>query len=64
LDGQRIIIFGGTVGRTDPIDFVPSSEALYVLNLNRMKWSIPNVSGKTPNSRQRHKANVIGRYSI
>ncbi len=63
LDGQQIIIFGGL----NALDIVPSSEALFVLNLNSMQWSIPKVSKvlkTTPNPRYYHKANVIGRYMV
>ena len=56
LDGQSVIIFGGVN--------IPSSDALYVLNLNNFSWSIPNISGPIPNGRYFHKANVIGKYMV
>ncbi|RIA96740.1 hypothetical protein C1645_814924 [Glomus cerebriforme] len=56
LDGQRVIIFGG-IG-------VNSTDALYVLNLSDFKWYIPKVSGTIPESRNNHKANVIGNYLV
>ena len=56
LDGQSVIIFGG--------DRIPSSDALYVLNLNNFNWFIPKTSGKIPGRRSDHKANVIGKYMV
>jgi len=55
LDGQRIIIFGG---------ITTSEISLYVLDLIKFEWYIPNVSGKNPSSRIYHKANVIGKYMV
>ena len=56
LDGQSVIIFGG--------QNIPSSDALYVLNLSNFEWSVPKISGKVPNSRFDHKANVFGNYIL
>jgi len=39
-------------------------DALYVLDLTNFQWSIPTVSGQFPNSRDSHKANVIGKYMV
>ena len=55
LDGQSVIIFGGGI---------PSSDALYVLNLNNFNWFIPKISGQIPRGRNLHKANVIGKYMV
>jgi hypothetical protein len=60
LDGQRIIIFGGTA--TVTVDPLTPGDSLYVLNLINFEWSIPKISGQIPNSRIFHKANVIGKY--
>uniref|UniRef100_A0A1D1YE72 Kelch domain-containing protein 3 n=1 Tax=Anthurium amnicola TaxID=1678845 RepID=A0A1D1YE72_9ARAE len=56
LDGQRIIIFGGS--EIDPKD------ALYVLSLTDFKWYIPKISGNIPTSRSQHKSDVIGNYLV
>ena len=56
LDGQSVIIFGGTL--------VSSADALYVLNLSNFEWNIPKISGQVPTSRVNHKANVIGQYMV
>ncbi|CAI2172462.1 2758_t:CDS:2 [Funneliformis geosporum] len=56
LDGKRIIIFGGF--QLDPAD------ALHVLDLTSMTWSIPKVTGKIPMSRFHHQANVVGRFMV
>ena len=62
LDGQRVIIFGGT---THPnITNLAPGDSLYVLNLNNFEWSIPKTSGQTPKSRMFHTANVIGKYMV
>jgi len=58
LDGQRVIIYGGT--------YVNNTEALYVLNINNWEWYIPKISGNNfptviPYS---HKANIIGKYMV
>ena len=29
-----------------------------------MIWAIPNISGRAPQSRINHKANVIGKYMV
>ena len=55
LDGQRIIIFGGT-------NF--DQDSLYVLDLKNFEWYIPKISGKLPSSRFWHQANVIGKYMV
>ena len=60
LDGQRIIIFGGTATR---VDLAPG-DSLYELNLINFEWSIPKVSGSIPRARFNHKANVIGKYMV
>ncbi|CAG8684188.1 10486_t:CDS:2 [Funneliformis caledonium] len=60
LDGQRIIIFGGT----NNLNNLTPREALYVLNLVNFEWSIPKVSGKIPGSRYWHQANVVNRYMV
>ncbi|CAG8444271.1 11039_t:CDS:2 [Funneliformis caledonium] len=60
LDGQQIIIFGGTNGNE-----INSIESLYTLNLNTFEWRIPKVSGgNLPASRYYHRANVIGKYMV
>ena len=56
LDGQSVIIFGGRD--------IPSSDALYVLNLTNFNWFIPKTSGQIPKGRYSHKANVIGKYMV
>jgi hypothetical protein len=61
LDGQSIIIFGGS---KDTFNNLPPEESLYVLNLNNFEWSIPKISGLVPNNRMFHTANVIGVYMI
>jgi hypothetical protein len=62
LDGERVIIFGGTFTR-DYIDIVPE-ESLYELNIKNFEWRIPKTSGKFPKTRMFHKANLIGKYKI
>ncbi|POG59159.1 hypothetical protein GLOIN_2v1724489 [Rhizophagus irregularis DAOM 181602=DAOM 197198] len=59
LDGQSVIIFGGS---SEP----PLSReiALYVLNLNKFRWRIPGISGKIPASRAFHNALLIGNYMV
>jgi hypothetical protein len=61
LDSQKVIIFGGAV---NTVDQPAPGDSLYVLNLNGFEWYIPKSSGKTPNSRAHHKANVIGKYMV
>ena len=56
LDGQSVIIFGGTS--------IPALDALYVLNLNSFNWFIPKTSGQIPERRAFHRANVIGKYMV
>ncbi|CAB4393083.1 unnamed protein product [Rhizophagus irregularis] len=53
LDGQRVIIYGGS-----------RDSSLYELNLINYEWHIPKTSGKTPASRTFHKANVIRKYMV
>ena len=58
LDGQRVIIYGGTN--------IETNDSLYELNVNNWEWYIPNVSGEsfpkmTPYS---HRANVIGQFMV
>ena len=59
LDGQRIIIFGGT--SRDPIQ---PQDSLYVLDLSSFEWYIPKVSGKIPSPRINHRANVVENYMV
>ncbi|PKK71251.1 hypothetical protein RhiirC2_828473 [Rhizophagus irregularis] len=59
LDGKRIIIFGGYFINPGYLD-----TTLYVLDLNNYNWYIPKISGKIPNPRAFHKANVIGKYMV
>ncbi|GES78853.1 hypothetical protein GLOIN_2v1844124 [Rhizophagus clarus] len=54
LDGQKIIMFGGSGKEFAP---APPEESLYILNSNNFEWSIPN-------GREFHKANVIGAYMV
>ena len=62
LDGQSVIIFGGTATlNNDPI--VPE-DSIYVLNITNFEWSIPKVSGQIPKSRVWHRADVIGKYMV
>ncbi|CAI2189089.1 18809_t:CDS:2, partial [Funneliformis geosporum] len=60
LDGQQVIIFGGT----NNLNNLKPQEALYVLNLANYEWYIPKITGIIPGSRYWHKANVIGRYMV
>ncbi|CAG8699718.1 4164_t:CDS:2 [Funneliformis caledonium] len=60
LDGQQVIIFGGT----NALNNLKPQDTLYVLNLLNYEWSIPKVSGLIPGSRYWHEANVIGRYMV
>ncbi|RIA90182.1 kinase-like domain-containing protein [Glomus cerebriforme] len=62
LDGQTIIIFGGT--STLKMVNLKREDSLYVLNLTNFGWYIPRISGKIPKSRYYHKANVIENYMI
>ena len=63
MDGQRVIIWGGS-NSPALISNIPPGDSLYVLNLNNFEWSIPKVSGPIPRSRISHKANVIGVYMV
>ncbi|RIA96729.1 hypothetical protein C1645_871835 [Glomus cerebriforme] len=56
LDGQKIIIFGGTA--TD------AENSLCILNLTDFEWYIPKISGQIPKGRMYHQANVIGNYMV
>ena len=62
LDGQRIIIYGGTANFNDPT--VTIGGPLYVLDTTNFEWSIPATSGKTPSPRTYHTATVIGKYMV
>ncbi|RGB37951.1 kinase-like domain-containing protein [Rhizophagus diaphanus] len=59
LDGQKVIIFGGSNNSN-----LKSNESLYVLNLTNFEWYIPRISGKIPKNRYYHKANVNDNYMI
>ncbi|CAI2175439.1 8982_t:CDS:2 [Funneliformis geosporum] len=59
LDGQQVIMFGGWNENN-----ISTADSLYTLNLSTFRWQIPNVSGKLPNSRYYHRANVIGKYMV
>ncbi|CAG8506496.1 17417_t:CDS:2 [Funneliformis caledonium] len=56
LDGKRLIIFGG-------FQMAPA-DALHVLDLTNMLWTVPNITGKLPMSRYHHQANVVGRFMV
>ena len=57
LDGQRVIIYGGTEVKTN--------DSLYELSVNNWEWSIPRVSGSFPKmTPYSHRANVVGGYMI
>ncbi|RIA89465.1 hypothetical protein C1645_738603 [Glomus cerebriforme] len=64
LDGQKVIIFGGTSFAGS--QSVPREESLYELNLSTLEWYIPKVSetSQFPSSRVYHQANVIGKYMV
>ena len=62
LDGQRVIIFGGTADVS--IKNLPPGDSLYVLKLNNFEWSIPKTSGQAPTSRMFHQSNVIGKFMV
>ncbi|CAB4393088.1 unnamed protein product [Rhizophagus irregularis] len=62
LDGQRIIIFGGTT--TVARNNLTIEDSLYELNLINFEWRIPKFSGQIPKSRMYHKANVIEKYMV
>ncbi|CAB5396030.1 unnamed protein product [Rhizophagus irregularis] len=62
LDGQRIIIFGGTT--TVARNNLTIEDSLYELNLINFEWRIPKISGQIPKSRMYHKANVIEKYMV
>ncbi|CAI2181243.1 13961_t:CDS:2 [Funneliformis geosporum] len=55
LPNHQIAYFGFQL---DPAD------ALHVLDLTSMTWSIPKVTGKIPMSRFHHQANVVGRFMV
>ncbi|GES91938.1 kinase-like domain-containing protein [Rhizophagus clarus] len=59
LDGQKIIIFGGSNNSN-----LKANESLYILNLTNFEWYIPRISGRIPKNRYYHKANVINNYMI
>ncbi|RIA79410.1 hypothetical protein C1645_840758 [Glomus cerebriforme] len=59
LDGQRIIIFGGYFNNPGYLD-----TSLYVLDLTNFNWYVPKFSGKIPNPRVHHRANVIKNYMV
>ncbi|RIA87846.1 hypothetical protein C1645_739820 [Glomus cerebriforme] len=59
LDGQRIIIFGGFFINPGYLD-----TTLYELDIINFVWTVPEVTGKIPNPRVWHKANVIGKYMV
>src|SRR5947207_11643764 len=61
LDGQSVIILGGTATpNNDPIP----EDSIYVLNITNFEWSIPKISGQIPKSRVFHRADVIGKYMV
>ncbi|CAB4395025.1 unnamed protein product [Rhizophagus irregularis] len=62
-DAQRVIIFGGDTNSTSK-KVLYSENALYVLNLNTIKWHSPPTSGKTPSSRAFHRSLTIGKYMV
>ena len=62
LDGQSVIIFGGTA--TINLKYIPPGDSLYALNLTNNEWSTPKSSGTIPNSRMYHQANVFGKYMV
>ncbi|RIA81241.1 hypothetical protein C1645_790835 [Glomus cerebriforme] len=64
LDGQSIIIFGGTA--TFSLQGLEPEDSLYELNLSSFEWIIPKISNTSqiPKSRMYHKANVIGKYMV
>ncbi|GET01646.1 hypothetical protein GLOIN_2v1761507 [Rhizophagus clarus] len=62
LDGQKVIIFGGTA--TADSKNLASGDSIYELNLINLEWRIPKIFGQIPKSRMYHKANVIGKYMV
>ena len=65
LDGQRIIIFGGTTSLNfNPFVTVDESDSIYSLDLTNFAWSVPKISGPVPKARMLHGANVIGKYMV
>ena|ERR1044071_916028 len=64
LDGQRIIIFGGKIGKPDREDEISSQDSLYALNLTDFGWYVPSITGDRPSSRYHHQANVIRNYMV
>jgi hypothetical protein len=63
LDGERVIIFGGTDTMSD-YEYIATEDSLYELNIKNFEWRIPKTSGKFPKTRMFHKANLIGKYKI
>ncbi|CAB4414087.1 unnamed protein product [Rhizophagus irregularis] len=59
LDGQRIIIYGGYFNDPGYLD-----NSLYVLDLTNFNWYVPKTTGNIPKPRNRHQANVIGKYMV
>ena len=55
-------MFGASPSSDNSI--VPPGDALYVLDLTTFTWYIPNTSGRTPNSRVNHQANLVGNYVV
>ena len=43
---------------------VTNNNSLHELNLINFEWYVPNTSGKTPNFRYDHQANVIEKYMV
>ena len=62
LDGQKVIIFGGSPDAD--IKTLDIADSLYALNLFSFEWNIPKTSGQIPKSRMFHKANVIGKFMV
>ncbi|GBB86040.1 hypothetical protein RclHR1_01250003 [Rhizophagus clarus] len=60
LDGQRVIIFGGSTNYGVKI----VKDLIYELNLINYDWRIPKTLGKISKCRMYHKANVIGKYMV
>ncbi|RIA99288.1 hypothetical protein C1645_811776 [Glomus cerebriforme] len=61
LDGQSIIIYGGS-GHNN--GFINQEDSVYVLNINNFNWYIPKISGQMPSSRTFHKSVLIGNYMV
>ena len=62
LDGQGVIIFGGTADID--IKNIDISDSIYALNLINYEWYVPKISGQIPSSRMFHTTNVIGKYMV